>query len=106
MFIIIHNKLINKCYFGTFGKHSVFGNGDVSNRKPNQCPIYATIVTCVTVTTQSSVARDANEYILSCVRISRSSSSLVSSLGYQPYKLKLRLKIVVSHLHLISLFFH
>ena len=35
MFIIIHNKLINKCYFGTFGKHSVFGNGDVSNRKPN-----------------------------------------------------------------------
>ena len=35
MFIIIHNKLINKCYFGTFGKHSIFGNGDVSNRKPN-----------------------------------------------------------------------
>ena len=35
MIIIIHNKLINKCYFGTFGKHSVFGNGDVSNRKPN-----------------------------------------------------------------------
>ena len=35
MFIIIHNKLINKCYFGMFGKHSVFGNGDVSNRKPN-----------------------------------------------------------------------
>ena len=35
MFIIIHNKLINKCYSGTFGKHSVFGNGDVSNRKPN-----------------------------------------------------------------------
>ena len=35
MFIIIHNKLINKCYFGTFGKHSVFGNGDVSNRMPN-----------------------------------------------------------------------
>jgi hypothetical protein len=47
MFIIIHNKLINKCYFGTFGKHSVFGNGDVSNRKPNlrNCDATFTITT-------------------------------------------------------------
>ena len=35
MFIIIHNKLIKKFYFGTFGKHSVFGSSDISNRKPN-----------------------------------------------------------------------
>ena len=35
MSIIIHNKLINKCYFGTFGKHSVFGNGDVDAPSPH-----------------------------------------------------------------------